>query len=485
VTGSASMRGKTPIACRPGWLCLGYLAVMLYASTIVGPAGPHFVFSDPARAFVRFLATPFVNNGSDQRADWIGNLLMLVPFGVLSAATTRPQRHLLRLPAAIGALLICATTILAIKYLQLFFPPRTVTLNYIVAQGVGAMIGVAVFAVWNSRIEPSAGRRNPVAALVLVLRLYVVALLIFLLMPLDFALNAEDFRAQVERLPDTMLALPGAGRPAAVRAIVLGMAAAAFVPVGMLLVFVKTGIYRVQRGLGAVTALGLAFTTGIYLLSTLVMGATPTLASIPLRTVGILMGAVALRGLVRQDMTRLRQRLRGLVPWMIPPYLLALLLVNRLLSLHWLTPHDAIANANQLGMLPLYDYYIVSKAAAASNIVGHALLYLPIGAALWLRDGGERGGRAFVLAALLSFGIEAGRYFRPGLEGDINAVAVAGLSAMLAMRSMPALWSMLTTLTRQSASSQSGSNTKRHWDKRGSAASREGPVVSAGEIEEY
>lgn len=27
-----------------GWLCLGYAVVMLYASTIIGPMGIHFVF---------------------------------------------------------------------------------------------------------------------------------------------------------------------------------------------------------------------------------------------------------------------------------------------------------------------------------------------------------------------------------------------------------------------------------------------------------
>jgi VanZ family protein len=221
-----------------------------------------------------------------------------------------------------------------------------------------------------------------------------------------------------------------------------------------------------------------------------VMGAVPMMVSIALRTTGILAGAVAMRWLVRQDMAQLRQRLRRLVPWLIVPYLLALMQVNRLLSLQWLSLQEAVNGAYQLGLLPLFDYYIVSKAAAAKNIVGHVLLYLPVGAGLWLYDRDpniqRRGRGAFLLAALLSLCIETGRYFRPGLEGDINAVAIAGLSAMLAARLMPKLWSMLTGLALQSASDPAARKpAKRQWDKRGPPAPRDSRPVPLGEIEEY
>lgn len=491
MTGRPDMHPETS---RPIWLCLGYFVLMLYASTIVGPAGPHFVFRDPAEALQQFLSTRFAATGSDQRADWIGNLLMLGPFGYLVAATVWPRRRPLGLAAFIAALLTCGATILTIKYLQLFFPPRTVTLNYIVAQSAGATMGVAVFALWPGRTGPSVSRGDHIAGLVTLLRLYVVALTIFLLMPLDFALNGEDLWAQAERLPATVSALPGSSRPAAIRAMVTITAAAAFIPVGMLFVFVKAGIHRVGRKIWAVTVLGLVFTTGIFTLSTLVMGASPMVISIPIRTLGILVGALAMRWLVRQDMTLLRQRLRSLLPWLIVPYLLVLLLVNGLLSRYWMSLNEAVSGAYKLGLLPLFDYYIVSKAAAAKNIVGHALLYLPVGAGLWLRDKNpdesKRGGGAFVLAASLSLCIETGRYFRPGLEGDINTVAVAGLSAMLAARLMPALWAMLTTLARQADSAparggSSGTRIERNWDKRGSSVTRANRPVPGGEIEEY
>jgi glycopeptide antibiotics resistance protein len=479
MTALDSMEVETPPGSRYfGWLCLGYGILMLYSATVIGPTGFNFVSQDPVQVFHQFLGTRFIAHGSDQRADWMGNLLMLIPFGFLATGVMWPRRSAFRLPAVIGSMLICLATILAIKYLQLFFPPRSVTLNYIAAQGVGAAIGCASFVVWRKWITRSARRRDPVVALVVALRLYCAALLIFLLMPLDFALNSADFWAQMERLPDTVLALPGEGRPLPVRVMLIGTAAAAFIPVGMLLVFVRAGVYRVRRGLLAVTVKGLAITTAIFVLSALVMGAAPVMASILYRTLGIMAGGAILGWLTGQDATRLRHIVRGLVPWMIPPYLLALLLVNRLLSVHWLSPHDAIEHAYPLGVLPLFDYYIVSKADAAKNIVGHVVMYLPVGIGLWFRDPGPRTpGRAFVLAAMLSFAVELGRYLRPGLEGDINAVLLAGLSAMMAAWMMPGVWSMLAR--------QSAPVPVRAWDRRGAAGVGDVPGQALGEVEHY
>jgi glycopeptide antibiotics resistance protein len=459
-----------------GWFCLGYGLLMLYSSTVIGPLGFHFVYLDPVQALHRLLAIRFVANGSDQRADWMGNLLMLVPFGFLAAASIWPRRSALRLPAVVAALAICAAVILAIKYLQLFFPPRTVTLNYVTAQGIGAAVGCVGFAVWEARMRRSAGRRNPVAALVLALRLYTAALVIFLLMPLDFALNAADVQACIGRLPETLLALPGTGRPLLIRLTLIVAASAAFIPVGMLLSFVRKGMFRVSRGVLAVTVIGLLATSAIFALTTLVISAVPSVPAILYRTAGIAVGAAAIRWVSMDDPLRYRVRIGVWVPWLVVPYVVMLIAVNRLWSLDWRPAHDAAAQVDPLGLMPLFDYYIVTKAEAAKNIVAHVVMYMPVGVGLWFLDPGPRAARrAFILAFVLSFAVELARYLRPGLEGDINAVVLAGLSAWAAAYLMPKMWSMLTALARQS-----GPPPARVWDRRGAAGGG-----SSGEIEHF
>ena len=483
------MQQQRPIWPEPrqaAWLATCYAALMTYSSTIIGPAGPNFVARDPAEAFQAFRAMRFVAHGSDQRADWIGNLLMLAPFGFLVAAAVWPRRgRTSRLFAGGLAMLACLTTILAIKYMQLFFPPRTVTLNYVTAQTLGALCGCGGFAFWHERLGLPMRQRDPVAGLVLALRLYLGALLVFLLMPLDFALDAADLQAQIARLPETIMTLPGEGRPLIIQVAALAAASLAFVPVGMLLAFVRArspegdpasdvthplkqnrlqrdrvsmrlsragiGVYQARRGLLAVVLRGSMLTTGLFALSTLVLGATPALSSILYRLAGIVIGTLGLRWLVRQDVNRLLRALRALAVWLAVPYVGTVLLVTGLLSPHWQSPAQAISQIYPLGLLPLFDYYIVSKAEAAKNVVAHLLMYLPIGVALWLRTPGRRiGGRAFLLAGVLSLAVELGRYLRPGLEGDLNAVPLAGFAAMLGAWLAPRMWSFLVAVVRQS-----------------------------------
>lgn len=128
-----------------GWLLL-YALIVVYSSLVLGPLGFHFVPRDPAGAWHAFLATRFFDTGSDQRPDWIANLLMMVPFGLLVTGTFGAARGLgARLLGTAFALLVSLVFVLAVKYAQLFFPPRTVSLNYIIAQSIGATLVWACF----------------------------------------------------------------------------------------------------------------------------------------------------------------------------------------------------------------------------------------------------------------------------------------------------------------------------------------------------
>ncbi len=162
------------------WLLL-YACSVVYGSLVLGPIGFHYVPRDPVQAWHAFLATPYVENGSDQRPDWIANLLELIPFGFLTAAILWPRHsRWLQLPAAVIALVFGFAFSIAVKYAQLFFPPRTVTINYITAQSLGVIAGVFLLAFWRSSLQPRAlGLFSQGRGLLIVLTAYTIALIAY------------------------------------------------------------------------------------------------------------------------------------------------------------------------------------------------------------------------------------------------------------------------------------------------------------------
>ncbi|MDH3281825.1 MAG: VanZ family protein, partial [Gammaproteobacteria bacterium] len=88
-------------------------------------------------ALSKFLAIPYRKLGVGSRADWIANLVLYVPLGYLAAAWAESSARLRAwvlgrtLVLALFSLLVAV----AVEFMQLFFPPRTVSLNDLVAEG--------------------------------------------------------------------------------------------------------------------------------------------------------------------------------------------------------------------------------------------------------------------------------------------------------------------------------------------------------------
>ena len=234
----------------------------------------NFVPLDPEVAWRKLLATCYLINGSDQRADWMANLLMLAPLGFVVTGAFWPRGRRLRWLAAGAALCCCLFLVIVIKYLQLFFPPRTVSLNYIEAQSLGSLLGVVLFWASSDRLFPALrgvsrpGRR----ALLIACGVYAVALLLFYLFSLDFALSAEDLRERAAAVPNLLLSWPGEGRSTPLRVLVVLADTAATIPLGALLALKSR-----RRSLFMIAVTGFAMMSVVTILTMLVLTATPHL----------------------------------------------------------------------------------------------------------------------------------------------------------------------------------------------------------------
>ena len=130
------------------WL---YALAIVYVSIVVTKDGFDFVPRDLGEAWHGFVNMPYLIHGSDQQQDWMANLLMFGGFGFLLAGT-QARGGRLRTVHGLTALVICVAFLLTVKYAQLFFPPRTVSINYVLAQTGGSIIGIAAYALLHRRL---------------------------------------------------------------------------------------------------------------------------------------------------------------------------------------------------------------------------------------------------------------------------------------------------------------------------------------------
>ena len=440
-----------------GWWALLYAVMVFYASTLVTVTGIAIVWRDPEQMLWKLINIPLIEHGSDQRADWMGNLGMLIPLGFLLTGMLLPAPRPMqrrwgkqgplyggvarRVIAAIVALVLCFTYIVAVKYVQLF-TPRTVNLNYIIAQTSGAVIGILCCAVGIDAITAAMRRirEGSHAGLVSLLRLYTLTVFIFVLAPFDVVISPGDFADRLASLPNSLFSIPGADRALHLRALIILGGAGMMVPVGMLL-----QAARPNRSLAGVVGIGLLLVCAMLVLSMCILSAAPTLVSVPVRLGGILAGAVVYRGLGRWDIAPLRRVLPYLAGLAVLPYLAALLVANSLVSLHWRSPAETWAVLDPRFFLPFWTHYMVPKAQAIKSVVVHALMYAPVGAMIWAWFGGGRWQLrlAAVLAFMVAVTIEVGRMMAPGLMLDLNNAAIGTVAAGFTVGFMRILWTML------------------------------------------
>ena len=110
---------------RFGYFALLYLVFVVYGSLVPLDFSDH-----PLNyALTAFSPPPWSVIGPADRADWIANLVLYVPLAFLALAAShaaRPGAGLLRDMATLLSLALLAITV---EFLQIFFPPRTVSLK--------------------------------------------------------------------------------------------------------------------------------------------------------------------------------------------------------------------------------------------------------------------------------------------------------------------------------------------------------------------
>ncbi len=409
-----------------GWLALAYTAFVIYGSLVPLNFRPQ-PWTTAVATFrdIRYLAL-----GIGSRADWVSNILLFIPLTFLWSGTWWSRRLWWSLLTAPLVIAVAVTLSFAIEFTQLFFPPRTVSINDLIAESLGAVLGVFAWWIagpkiltwvrsWRADSEPASVWSRLLVA-------YLALLIGYSLLPLDITISPVEIyhkwrEGRVVLIPfsfvfkEPLEALYGLTTDVLI-----------WIPVGALW---RLGSRRTR------VAVWLSATTvaaGLEVLQLGIYSRVSDITDIFTASLGIAFGIlVVARGAAARTSVTTPPERRG-VMWL--PLLFAAAWCGGLITLFWY-PFEFNADraflADRLHLLkqvPFTAYYYGTEFRAITEVFHKVGLFIPLGILLGIavapmqRPLARRFTHVFamVFIAIFALGIEAGQLLLPGKNADLT-----------------------------------------------------------------
>jgi VanZ family protein len=415
---------------------LAYLVFVVYGSLVPLDFRPR-----PLEAALKdFYHIRYLKLGVASRADWVANILLYIPLAYLwLGALTRDGRVFLQAFLSVLVFCFCVGLSVAVEFTQQFFPPRTVSLNDLIAEVLGSIIGIVLWWASGRRLRRlfelvmSQGRSAAYAGSILYSGVY----LAFSLFPFDFLISAQEINRKLTW--DYFAWMPSSTRCGeGLRCGAKMMAeAAAVAPLGFLLSLLshKQGLPLIRSGASIGFWLGLVIESLQFFLAS---GVT-LVASVFTRMAGVAGGAAAGELLRRTSPWPLLYLLAPWVPMTGVFYAALLFAVTLPGRGPVLSVDQGLGRLNEIYFMPFYYHYYTSESAAMTSLIGVASMFLPIGILFWIwrvvriREFVARGAlQVGLLSALLAASLETGKLFFRGARPDPTNVIIASVAAAAA-----------------------------------------------------
>lgn len=416
-------------------LWLAWLLFVVYGSLV--PLD--FTAMPLSEAWARFSHIRLLDVGLQGRADWVANGVLYVPLGLLGAWLFAGGVVARRWQGAVVALLLGVALALGVEFAQLFFPPRTVSLNDLLAEGLGCLLGVLAAGLgmrhWRVALGHWHGQRQRLAGAVLPAG--ALALLAYALFPFDVLISGAELAGKLQSgFWGWWLAQVYARDGGFLILVRLLAEALVVLPLGA---WWARGWVR-QRGLTVTSAavlpavavgalLGAAFGVLLELAQLFVASGVSQGLSVLSRALGWGVGAFVGMQTQAWSAPAWRELLRR---WTVPVLLGTVLAASA--KAGWWAEAWAGADlawtrlaSGEIHFLPFYYHYFTSEGAAVQSTAPVVLLFAPWGllAWVWRRSPWLAGVGAGVAAAVM----EAGRLFLPAVRPDPTNALIAGASA--------------------------------------------------------
>jgi VanZ family protein len=365
------------------WATLLFCGFLMYGSLLPFNYTPKTLDA----ALERFGGMPYLTLSLGQeRADWVATILLWAPAGFLAcgALAGRAASWPRKLAAALFVSVASAVYAVLVEFVQIWFPPRTISLNDILAATAGGVAGAlfalavgdfidqAVRGLWQSRDSRWRG--------FWLLGAYTISLAIYGLVPLDFVVDASELHDKIRQGRCEWMPLTGVMQ-GSMPWYVPVIHVACWTPVGVWVVrlarFPNSWIIRLTLAVFAVLVLEVArfFVYSAYSSSTHLLAIM----------VGLLSGAVFAPASGVWEWFH-RSRMGRFLCWSLWP--VGVLLLLHAAAILFQTCRAADWNFDPQWMrsrwagffqAPLAAMYWNSKFGALENVVGKLAIYFPAG----------------------------------------------------------------------------------------------------------
>jgi VanZ family protein len=431
---------QTPL---PLVFMIAYLGFIVYGSLVPLEYTPLTI----EFAWKKFQQTEMLQLGIESRADWVANGILYIPAGFLVAQCFIAHApRIFRLPAMFLAFLICASFAFGIEFTQIFFPPRTVSQNDILAECIGSLVGIALapfFGQWVRQILDEITATNEAGTSRLLVA-YLIAYIAYSLFPFDFVLSPAELFAKINS-DDLGILLAGNNVDSKIflQLVKFAIEVATAIPFGIFFIRrVQAGASSPASALLPGAALGLAIEVAqIFIYSGLSQG-----ASVLSRAIGCYAGAFL--WLHRNNLSQLQVRtfLKRKSYLLLSLYLISLAALAGWFSHRWQSLDVALAAFGKVHLLPFYYHYYTSEAVALTSLLSNAAMFAPVGMFAWAWN--RRGFTAALLAGFFALILETSRLFFLDTHADPTNVLIAAISA----------WGLTTLIEKLSSSTQTKSD---------------------------
>jgi len=417
-----------------------YLCFVIYGSLV--PL--EFRALPMGEATRRFAEMPYLHLGIGSLADWVANILLFIPLSFIWLGVVwRRFNAVAQVLSSVLVVALCASLAVGIEFTQVFFPPRTVSLNDVMAETLGSAIGVLAWWMFGEQFSfwlRQWRERNGQAGFGLkLLQAYLAFLFFYNVMPLDLTISPVELYHKWHEGRIILLPFGAHFSDLYQWSYNLFVDAIIWTPVAFLLV------WSGKKPPQAAIAWSIACALILELFQLFVYSRVTDVSDILLALPGAALGAwVATRG--GPVFGKAREN-TGVVYSSLPPMAAAgfVLWCMVLAGVFWY-PFDFRFAGGTFGdrlesmhWVPFYAYYYGSEFRALTEVFHKVLFFLPLGAISRIFVGSLRHSAqarlieygAFSLIVLSAFGIELGQMFLPGKNADMTDFIMEAASGLI------------------------------------------------------